>query len=216
MAYATTGHRYRSRLNAPRRPAWQTGHALGITKPVRIGDRDLTPNALSYATLRTITGFCHTAAPAITRHHVPRLRGLKDRDLHAELAAHMVPFFLLVLPLRPRLAEEANRWLTIVGAPIRLTGTPTQPTELGPLTQPDAVLCRTNVGTMAQTMDLLAAGHRVALVGGGEGLRALALAARDLPIDDAEARLAYVAVTGPRHQLDLGGLSWIHDHPDGR
>jgi superfamily I DNA/RNA helicase len=35
------------------------------------------------------------------------------------------------------------------------------------------------------------------------------------PIDDGEARLAYVAVTRARHRLDIGGLSWIHDHPDG-
>lgn len=35
------------------------------------------------------------------------------------------------------------------------------------------------------------------------------------PVDDAEARLAYVAVTRTRQRLDLGGLSWIHDHPDG-
>lgn len=35
------------------------------------------------------------------------------------------------------------------------------------------------------------------------------------PIDDGEARLAYVAVTRTRHCLDLGGLSWIHSHPDG-
>ena len=35
------------------------------------------------------------------------------------------------------------------------------------------------------------------------------------PIDDGEARLAYVAVTRTRHRLDLGGLSWIHDHPEG-
>jgi hypothetical protein len=35
------------------------------------------------------------------------------------------------------------------------------------------------------------------------------------PIDDAEARLAYVAVTRTRHRLDLGGLSWIHHHPEG-
>lgn len=35
------------------------------------------------------------------------------------------------------------------------------------------------------------------------------------PVDDAEARLAYVAVTRTRRRLDLGGLSWIHDHPDG-
>lgn len=33
-------------------------------------------------------------------------------------------------------------------------------------------------------------------------------------IDDAEARLAYVAVTRTRHRLDPGGLSWIHGHRD--
>ena len=54
------------------------------------------------------------------------------------------------------------------------------PTELGTLARPDAVLCRTNVGAMAHVMSLLAAGHRVALAGGGDSLRALALAARDL------------------------------------
>lgn len=35
------------------------------------------------------------------------------------------------------------------------------------------------------------------------------------PIGDAEARLAHVAVTRTRRRLDLGGLSWVHDHPDG-
>ncbi|SDG89690.1 UvrD-like helicase C-terminal domain-containing protein [Streptomyces griseoaurantiacus] len=35
------------------------------------------------------------------------------------------------------------------------------------------------------------------------------------PISDSEARLAYVAVTRTRRRLDLGGLSWIHEHPDG-
>ena len=32
LAYAAIGHRYTRRLNAPRRPAWQTGQALGVTK----------------------------------------------------------------------------------------------------------------------------------------------------------------------------------------
>jgi hypothetical protein len=410
LAYAAVGHRYTRRLNAPRRPAWQTGQALGITKALRIGDREITQKALSNATLRTVTRFCQTADPAITRHHVPHLRGLEDLDLHAELARHVVPFahkawadlqdpqdgavrfdhdhylkiwalthpkidagFLLLdeaqdtnpvveqiflaqgehaqlvmvgdsaqaiyqwrgakdimtgfdgtqlalsqsFRFGPLLAEEANRWLHIADAPIRLTGTLTVPTEIGPLTQPDAVLCRTNVGAMAQAINLLAAGHRVGLAGGGDSLRALALAARDLkdgrrtthpelllfpswgelqdyaahdpagrdlqpfvdlvdthgtdtilaavtqfvpeqqaevtvstahkakgrewarvqiaddftrpkdsdqqdatgrpvpgPIDDGEARLAYVAVTRARHRLDIGGLSWIEDHPD--
>lgn len=36
------------------------------------------------------------------------------------------------------------------------------------------------------------------------------------PIGPEEARLAYVAVTRARDRLDLGGLSWIETHPDGR
>lgn len=35
------------------------------------------------------------------------------------------------------------------------------------------------------------------------------------PVDKVEARLALVAVTRARQRLDLGGLSWINDHPDG-
>jgi superfamily I DNA/RNA helicase len=412
LAYAAVGHRYTRRLNAPRRPAWQTGQAIGITKALRIGDREITQRALSNAALRTVTRFCHTADEAVARHHVPHLRGLEDTDLHAQLAAHIVPFarkawadlqhpddgavrfdhdhylkiwaltqprihadFLLLdeaqdtnpvveqiflnqrehaqlvvvgdsaqaiyqwrgakdimtgfdgtqltlsqsFRFGPDLAREANRWLHLVDAPIRLTGAPAVATELGPVPQPDAVLCRTNVGAMAQVMGLMSAGQRVALVGGGDSLQALALAARDLkegrrthhpelilfpcwgdlqdyaahdpaghdlqplvnlvdthgadailtavaqlapepqaqvtvstahkakgrewprvliaddfarpkdlgpdvptgtpaspdPIDDGEARLAYVAVTRTRRRLDLGGLSWIHDHPGG-
>ncbi|MFF7975905.1 UvrD-helicase domain-containing protein [Streptomyces sp. NPDC007905] len=410
LAYAAVGHRYTSRLSAPRRPAWQAGQALGLTKAVRIGDRDVSQRALSNAVLCTVTRFCHTADEKITRHHVPKLRGLEDTDLHRELTAHIVPFahkawndlqhpdngvmrfdhdhylkiwaltqptlntdFLLLdeaqdtnpvveqiflnqrshaqlvmvgdsaqaiyhwrgakdvmtgfdgtqltlsqsFRFGPHLAQEANRWLRLADAPIRLTGTPAVPTEIGPLTNPDVVLCRTNVGAMAYVMVLMAAGHDVALAGGGEGLRALAQAARDLkegrrthhpelilfpcwgdlqdyaahdpagrdlqplvnlidthgtdailtavarlvpeqaahvtistahkakgrewpcvliaddfarpkelqpgepsdpvihpePIDDTEARLAYVAVTRTRQRLDLGGLSWIHDTP---
>jgi hypothetical protein len=412
LAYAAVGHRYNYRLNAPRRPAWQTGQALGLTKAVRIGNRDISQRALSNAVLRTVTRFCHTADETVTRHHVPRLRGLEDEDLHSELAARILPFahkawadlqhpddgavrfdhdhylkiwaltrprihadFLLLdeaqdtnpvveqvflaqrehaqlvlvgdsaqaiyhwrgakdvmtgftgihltlsqsFRFGPALATEANRWLHLADAPIRLTGTSAVPTELGPVTRPDAVLCRTNVGAMAQVMALMAAGHRVALAGGGDSLQALALAAGDLkegrrthhpelilfpswgdlqdyaahdpagrdlqplvnlvdthgtdailaavahlapephaqvtvstahkakgrewprvliaddftrpendapgqpavtatspdPVGDAEARLAYVAVTRTRQRLDLGGLSWIHDHPDG-
>ncbi|MDR6980992.1 superfamily I DNA/RNA helicase [Streptomyces sp. 3330] len=409
LAYAAIGHRYARRLNAPRRPAWQTGQALGLTKAIRIGERELTQRALSNATLRTVTRFCHTADEAITPSHVPHLRGLEAH--HVELAAHLIPFarkawadlqhhdgravrfdhdhylkiwalarpridadFLLLdeaqdtnpvveqiflsqrdhtqlimvgdsaqaiyhwrgakdvmtgfdgtqltlsqsFRFGPALAAEANRWLHLADAPIRLTGTPHLATELGPVTRPDAVLCRTNVGAMAQVMTLMTTGCRVALAGGGDNLQALALAARDLkdgrrthhpelvlfpswgdlqdyashdpagrdlqplvnlidthgtdailtavahlvpeshaqvavstahkakgrewhhvliaddfarphdsnsdqpgqstspaPIDDAEARLAYVAVTRTRQRLDLGGLSWIHNHPDG-
>ncbi|MFF9150550.1 UvrD-helicase domain-containing protein [Streptomyces sp. NPDC014861] len=80
----------------------------------------------------------------------------------------------------PALATEANRWLTLAEAPLRLTGSTTTPTTLGPLARPEAILCRTNVGAMRQVMNHLTAGTRVALVGGGDSLRALALAAQQL------------------------------------
>ncbi|MFI5524305.1 UvrD-helicase domain-containing protein [Streptomyces platensis] len=411
LAFAAIGHRYTRRLNAPRRPAWQTGQDLGITKPVRIGERDLSPKTLSHATLRTVTRFCHSSDPAITHRHVPRLRGLEEAPLHQQLAQLITPFarkawadlqhpdegkvrfdhdhylkiwsltnpkidadFLLLdeaqdtnpvveqifnnqrihaqlvmvgdsaqaiyqwrgakdvmtafdgtalalsksFRFGPLLAREANRWLAIASAPIRLQGSEAIPTELGLVSCPDAVLCRTNVGAITEVVQLLATGRRVALVGGGESLRALALAARDLkegrrtshpelvlftswgdlqdyasydpagrdlqplvdlvdkhgtnailaavnqltdedqahvtvstahkakgrewpnvriaadfppprdsdeqddsgrpipgPIDDGEARIAYVAVTRTRTRLDIGGLAWADQHPDG-
>jgi superfamily I DNA/RNA helicase len=211
------------------------------------------------------------------------------------------------------LAAEANRWLRIAGAPIRLRGHTAINTTIGATKIPDAILCQTNAGAMDEVMGLLKKGRRVALAGGGGPLRDLAQAALDLkagkgtthyelllfkswgelqdyaendpagadllpfveviddlgaeevlaavtrlaPESDAEvtvstahkakgrewssvrigydfaepdvtedgqpgpireefARLAYVAVSRARHQLDLGGLSWIATHPQGR
>jgi hypothetical protein len=48
-AYAAQGHRYAGRLNDPRRPAWKTGQALGITRPIRIGDHEISHKTLSHA-----------------------------------------------------------------------------------------------------------------------------------------------------------------------
>ncbi|PJM91464.1 UvrD-helicase domain-containing protein [Streptomyces sp. CB01373] len=272
-AFAAVGHRYCRRLNSPRQPAWKTGQALGITRPVRIGAHEISPRALSHTELRTVTRYCHSADRTLAAHHVPRLRDLDTPGDHAQFADKVMPFatkawadlhnpdqgvvrfehdhylkmwalteptieadFLFLdeaqdtnpvleevftaqrdhaqlvmvgdsaqaiygwrgardvmtgfdaTPLTltrsfrfgPLIAEEANRWLTLADAPIRLTGTETIPTEVGSLTRPDAVLCRTNIGAMAEVMRLLATGHRVALTRGGQQLAALALAARDL------------------------------------
>ncbi|MFD9770736.1 UvrD-helicase domain-containing protein [[Kitasatospora] papulosa] len=412
LAYAALGHRYRSRLNSPRRPGWRVGQDLGLTVPVQIGRVDLMPATLSNAALRTVTRFCQSGDVELAHHHVPRLRGIDDEDDHDELADLVLPYavkawadlhdphggavrfehdhylkmwaltepvlvgdFLLldeaqdtnpvleqiVLAQReraqivmvgdsaqaiygwrgardvmtrfmgdhltltrsfrfgPALAAEANRWLTLSNAPIRLSGTPDVPTTVGSPSgrRPNAVLCRTNIGAMTEVLSLIASGVATALVGGGESLRALAWAAHDLiegrrthhpelmlfttwaalrdyaerdpagsdlqpfanlieehgpdailqtvnrlvpedsaqvtvstahkakgrewdrvrissdftspadsdqvdaqgrpipqPVDEAEARLAYVAVTRARHHLDPVGLAWIDDHPD--
>ena len=78
------------------------------------------------------------------------------------------------------LAEEANRWLGIAEAPIRLTGSPTVHSTVTKVSDPDAILCRTNGGAMAELLTQLENGRRVALVGKGETLASLARAAHDL------------------------------------
>lgn len=66
LAFAAVGHQYTRRLNGPRQAGWKTGRDLGITKTVRIGERDVSHKALSHAVLRTITHYCHSA-PAAAR-----------------------------------------------------------------------------------------------------------------------------------------------------
>lgn len=77
-------------------------------------------------------------------------------------------------------ATEANKWLENLGATLRLKGTPTIPSTIGTLTEPDAVLCRTNAEAVSQALTFLDRGSRVALVGGGDDIKRLAQAAREL------------------------------------
>lgn len=77
-------------------------------------------------------------------------------------------------------ADEANRWLTLLNAELRLTGNPTTTSRVEPLPESDAVLCRTNAAAMSEALKLLEAGRRPAIVGGGEELRKLAEASIQL------------------------------------
>ena len=80
----------------------------------------------------------------------------------------------------PAVADEANKWLQLLGARLRLTGTPTVPSRLASLPDPKAVLCRTNGEAIAQAMAAMDAGRRAALLGGGAAIKRLAQAAKDL------------------------------------
>jgi hypothetical protein len=42
--------------------------------------------------LKTVTRYCHSADRTITRHHVPRLRGLDDPEQHTQLTEIVLPF----------------------------------------------------------------------------------------------------------------------------
>ncbi|MEU0354340.1 UvrD-helicase domain-containing protein [Streptomyces cyaneofuscatus] len=92
LAYAAVGHRYRDRLNSPRRPGWQVGLDLGLSTGARIQGRDLMPATLSNTALRTVTRYCQSADVELASHHVPRLRGIDHDDAHAELADLLLPY----------------------------------------------------------------------------------------------------------------------------
>jgi hypothetical protein len=80
----------------------------------------------------------------------------------------------------PAVADEANKWLTLLNSDLRLAGFEQIPSEVRPVAEPDAVLCRTNAGTIAEVIALTAEGRKVALVGGGKAMRDLAEACASL------------------------------------
>lgn len=77
-------------------------------------------------------------------------------------------------------AHEANKWLAILNAGLRVRGNPNLPTTIGPIPDPDAILCRTNAGAVARVMATLDADRKPALVGGAGELVRLAQAADEL------------------------------------
>jgi hypothetical protein len=80
----------------------------------------------------------------------------------------------------PAVAEEANRWLEYLEAPLRLRGLPTMDSRLDFVEQPDAVLCRTNADVIEQAMAAQERGFDVAVVGGTDEIASFASAAEEL------------------------------------
>jgi superfamily I DNA/RNA helicase len=80
-------------------------------------------------------------------------------------------------------ATEANKWLTLLQAELRIIGHDPIPSliqKLDDLPKGAAVLCRTNAEVIAQAMREQANGKRVAIVGGAGEIEKYAEAARDL------------------------------------
>jgi N12 class adenine-specific DNA methylase len=92
----------------------------------------------------------------------------------------------IVLPLTqswrfgPAAAEFGNLFLRSLGSSLLLEGNPALDTRLGSAGEPDAILCRTNATAVAEVFNGLEAGKSVALAGGGQAIREIAKAARDL------------------------------------
>lgn len=81
----------------------------------------------------------------------------------------------------PAIADEANKWLELLGSTMRLVGAPGQPSRVGPFAGwPDAVLCRTNAAAFGEALEAMTAGLRVGMAGGGRKIQSLAEACREL------------------------------------
>jgi hypothetical protein len=80
----------------------------------------------------------------------------------------------------PAIAAEANKWLQLLDAPLRLRGFDPITSTVGPVACPDSVLCRTNAEAVRQLLMAADAGRKAALVGGGTEIRRLAEAAISL------------------------------------
>lgn len=62
----------------------------------------------------------------------------------------------------PDIADRANQWLAALDCDLRLKGRGKSGT-VGPLTDPDVILCRTNAGAVEAAHEALAAGRRVGM-----------------------------------------------------
>ena len=86
----------------------------------------------------------------------------------------------------PAIAAEANKWLGLLDADLRLSGTPSVPSRLGEAAAPKAILCRSNAGVMKQVITEIGAGRKTAIpsprpgVAGGGEIERLAKAAISL------------------------------------
>lgn len=78
-------------------------------------------------------------------------------------------------------ADVANTILAqIPSAAMRITGTPSIPSVVGPVAAPKAILCRTNATAVRTVMRLQAEGRVASLVGGGDDVVTFARAAGEL------------------------------------
>lgn len=77
-------------------------------------------------------------------------------------------------------AEQANIWLDLLNAPLRIEGFEKIDSTVETLDNPDAILCRTNATVIENAMREQANGKRVAIVGGTNEIKRFTEGVRDL------------------------------------
>jgi superfamily I DNA/RNA helicase len=79
-----------------------------------------------------------------------------------------------------KIADEANKWLTLLNAPVPIKGFEKIDSKVKKIDDPDAILCRTNAQTIAEAMALSELGLSFSIVGGTAEIKAFARGADDL------------------------------------
>jgi hypothetical protein len=77
----------------------------------------------------------------------------------------------------PAVAEQANKYLDLLDAPLRLSGFDKVNSTVEILSDPDAILCRTNAAVFEYAMNFQADGKKVAIVGGATEIKNFAFGA---------------------------------------
>jgi superfamily I DNA/RNA helicase len=80
----------------------------------------------------------------------------------------------------PAIAERANRYLEFLGRDLRVQGFEGVESTVEHLDDPDAIICRTNAGVIANALEQLAMGREVAIKGGTDEIRKFARAAAQI------------------------------------
>lgn len=104
-------------------------------------------------------------------------------DVMKEFPAAEVRYLTQSFRFGDAVAEEANRWLEYLEAPLRLRGLPSINSRLEYVEHPDAILCRTNADVIEQAMAAQARGMDVAVVGGTQAIHDFATAVDELRKD---------------------------------
>jgi hypothetical protein len=80
----------------------------------------------------------------------------------------------------PAIAERANHFLEMLEAPLRLSGFEKINSTIEPLSEPAAILCRTNAGVIEYALDAQQAGRQVYIEGGTKEIESFAKGAEKL------------------------------------
>lgn len=99
----------------------------------------------------------------------------------AEVPADQRTFLTQSFRFGPAVAEVANTILELIpDAELRLQGTPTIASVVGPVAEPDVVLFRTNAGAVGRALREITEGRRPYIVGGADDVVRFAKAAQQL------------------------------------